>query len=246
MRMCWLATDTVKMLKAFILSLVVLACLYFAVRLVWFYESERLFCATSDSNYFAALGATSALFTGLAVVASAFAVGLQVIALRKSKNEVDTQLKTLMRQSFESSFFNILGMHAEYDESCNEKFFVKKFIVFLSGSSGRIVERYNGAVEHVERDNAGKFINLCRIVLKYVDGANFLDEREKQFYVDVFKSKISDDECTLLAMHFVGKNGDPVVKGLAERFALFSLHRLQAVPKEIKDMYNSRIFGNAS
>lgn len=234
------------MLKAFILSIVVLACLYFAVRLVWFYESERLFCATSDSNYFAALGATSALFTGLAVVASAFAVGLQAIALRKSKNEVDTQLKTLMRQSFESSFFNILGMHRGYDESCCGIWFVKKFIRSIQENEGRIVEFYNGGAGDVESHDAGKFIKLCYIILRYVADASFLDEQERQFYVDIFKSMISDDECTLLAMHFVGKNGDPVIKELAENFALFSLHRLQVVPDEVKKMYSARIFRGTS
>lgn len=246
MKMCWFGSDVMKRVVAFVLAVAIVSILYFTVRHLWYLESERLFNSTCDPNFFAALGATSALFTGLAVVASAFAVGLQALAQKEARRKADSQLKTLMRQSFESSFFNIIGMHVEYDKSCNGIFFVKKYILFIKGNEKRIVDFYNAATEHVECDKAGKFINLCRIVLKYVDGANFLDEREKQFYVDVFKNNISDDECTLLAMHLVGKNGDPVIKSLAERFALFSLHRLQAVPEEVKAMYSPMIFGSAS
>jgi len=234
------------MIRTFVFAVIILSVLYFTVRHLWFFESERLFNATSNPNFFAALGATSALFTGLAVVASAFTVALQAKALREARSEMESQLKTLMRQSFENSFFNILDMHRDYDESCNGIWFVKKYIYSIKANKDRVIEFYNAAAANVECDNAGKFINLCYIVLRYVDGASFLDEQERQFYIDVFKSMISDDECTLLAMHFVGKSGDPVVKGLAERFALFSLHRVQAVPDEVKDMYSPRIFGNAS
>lgn len=245
-KMCWWGSATVKMIRTFVFAVIILSVLYFTVRHLWFFESERLFNATSNPNFFAALGATSALFTGLAVVASAFTVALQAKALREARNEMDLQLKTLMCQSFENSFFNILEMHRDYDESCNGRWFVKSCIISVEGNKGEILKRYNGLVSSVEVGKAAKFINLCYVVLKFVDGADFISEQKKQFYVDVFKSKLSDDECTLLAMHFVGKSGDPVVKGLAERFALFSLHRLQAVPEEIKAMYSPRIFGSAS
>ena len=230
----------------------VLCLLYFVVWYLWRHESIRLFSEYKDPNELAAFGATSALFTGLAVVISAFTAALQFQSLTEAKVEMaeqrkmlDSQLKTLEVQSFESSFFSILEMHRDYTDSCNGIWYVEKYIAGIHANVGRILEAYNVASDRIEEGEAGKLINLCCVVLRYVDGAKFLEIQEKQFYIDIFKTRISEGECTLLAMHFVGKNGDPKMRTLVEAFALFSIHRLVAVPEEIKSIYSPRAFGNS-
>ncbi len=202
-------------------------------------------------------GAVNALFSGLAFAGVIFAIFLQrheiklqrkelelqrkELALTRGelkgqKHQMEAQNKTLRTQSFENTFFQMLGLHNEIVENISHSwlnpnvtrngrdclaFIYKEFVYYnaknLSGADDcSINKRYLHFYRDYEHLLGHYFRNMYNIV-KFVKNN---PEKDKKLYTNLLRAQLSAPELALLFYNCLSNNGREKFKPLIEEFAL--------------------------
>lgn len=214
--------------------------------LFWFFYFMEWFPwwldASPDRGKFGdSFGSLNVLFSGLAFLGVIWAIllqkrelelqrtslELQQQTLELQKEELQKQRETLQKQNFESSFFELLGLHSEiinsmeFDRIINHTASTysgrKCFAHMLSELKKRVSYKkffaeYQFHVDHY-------FRHLFNVI-KFVDENEFLRKEKKQHYTNLIRAQLSTDELGVLFYHGLNKQGEKF-KDLIEKYALF-------------------------
>lgn len=200
-------------------------------------------------------GAVNALFSGLAFAGVILAILLQKEELslqRKEleltrnelsgqKHEMELQNKTLLKQSFENTFFQLLNQHQTIINSidvadmnnkniatgrdCFKRFYSNFKVIHktrqgsLSGSSEQetLNNVYRAFYNDYQADIGHYFRSLYHIV-KLVDTSNI---ENKRLYTNLIRAQLSSYELTLLFYNGISHYGQEKFKPLIEEYAFF-------------------------
>jgi hypothetical protein len=187
-------------------------------------------------------GAINALFSGLAFAGIIYTILLQREELSEQRHELEltrqefeTQNKTLKLQRFEATFFNLLDLHNrlieefEFDET--KELFMKRGKVYR----GRDIFEYftdnlfkdlqhfgqlNQEAFHMMKERYHKhfrflgteidlYLKSLHRMLRYVEDHIFDDLESKNFYKSIISSSLSEDEKCMIYYHLsLGKRDE--------------------------------------
>ena len=197
-------------------------------------------------NFGESFGAIDALFAGLAFAVLIYTILLQKAELQLQRKELQEQRETLQKQNFESSFFQLLGLHSktvnamvirEGGKSSGREcfhFLLQELrlahLQALSQNDTTKSERevLNDTYEEVffrnNQQYIGHYFSHLYNMVKFVDQSKIANEK---FYTDLIYAQLSSNELGLLFYH-----------GLCARRSnfkdLFSKHfPLKDVPPEV-------------
>jgi hypothetical protein len=206
-------------------------------------------------------GAVNALFSGLAFAGVVYAIFLQRKELKLQREELsltrdelkaqrhefEEQNKTLKKQRFENTFFQMLSLHNDIVNSMdmrkrdNLEVISEGRYVFRSitkkiedairdskkadsESMGFIVRVYENIYKSQQAHLGHYFRSLYRII-KFIDES---DIEDKKFYTDIVRAQLSNQELQLLFYNCLSSLGVKKFKPLVEKYAL-----LNNLPPEI-------------
>lgn len=212
-------------------------------------------------------GAVNALFSGLAfagliltLILQRNELSLQRDELEQTRNEFVEQNKTMKRQRFENTFFNLMSLHQnitdnlEYECSDgSDPFEVKGREVFkkfylekdnFDGSRGIKGYLETKTVDNVIRYRGFEVFNhyfhFFDGILSYIDSSALIEPEERYQYVVMLRNTLSDNERYLLFYYYAACGGWH--KTIAEEFALF----YDVMPNELaKEEHYSLFEANA-
>lgn len=156
--------------------------------------------------------------------------------LKKSASALQSQNDTLKRQSFESTFFQLLRLHNDIvtamDVTAKHSSIETRgrdcFGVFVKELRGEITQAqatsnaqlagdaYLGFYRRRQRD-LGHYFRLLYHIVKFVDRS---DVANKKFYTNLVRAQLSSDELKLLFFNCLSPLGNEKFKKLIERYAL--------------------------
>lgn len=233
------------------------------VSILWFYMPFTwLSCFFSDSDIGTAqfgdrFEAVNALFAGLAFAGVIFAIilqwlelGLQRQELKNTRTEIRGQKETLQKQNFESSFFQLLGLHNDIvnsmeiqDRVCSgrecfghllehlQKMIYREVYLRVAQSSEDDplqIERLNTQYEEFFRLHQaflGHYFGHLYNVVKFVHEHEFFAQKglkEKKQYIKFIHTQLSNNELGLLFFHGLSdQETEPEFKNLVEKYAFF-------------------------
>lgn len=239
------------------------------VLLIWAvsgYLVHSSFSVTGRGTFGDMFGAVNALFSGLAFAVLIFAIFLQrheiklqrkdlefqsrVLDLTREeikgqKHEMEMQNETLRTQSFENTFFQMLGLHNEIVENISHTWLndvqgvrtgrnclahiFKEFKYYnsknlIGANDYAINKKYLHFYSEYEHLLGHYFRNMYNIV-KFVKNNPVKD---KKLYTNLLRAQLSAPELALLFYNCLSKNGVEKFKPLIEEFAL-----LKNLPPEI-------------
>ncbi len=267
--------DKITDLSKKILWWVLLLFLLLAVIYLWLYMPFRLPYFFSDIEAVPQFGdrfeAVNALFAGLAFAGVIFTIilqwrelGLQRQELKDTRTEITGQKETLQKQNFESSFFQLLGMHSEIVNSMEmpkENLSGRECFRSLRGNlnsrleiaiaQGRPkTEVFNAVYEEeffsVFQPYVGHYFRHLYNVVKFVHEHEFFDEKEfkeKKRYTNFIRAQLSSNELGVLFYNCLSDRGAKF-KDLVEKYALF-----EDMPSEVfidpedKERYGPSAYG---
>jgi hypothetical protein len=211
-------------------------------------------------------GAVNALFSGLAFAGLIYAILLQReelefqrqelietrAELKGQKEHLAAQSKTLQKQNFENTFFQLLRLHhdivsaMEFDgnagRECFESFlqnFAGHYRDLRTTSPGEMLNTaYLRFHEELQGRTGHYFRNLYNLV-KFVKNS---DVENKQFYANLVRAQLSSNELTLLFYNCLSSLGITKFKPLVEEFALLeNMDQDKALP-EHRSLYEEGAF----
>ena len=208
--------------------------------------------------------AVNALFAGLAFAGVIFAIilqwqelGLQRQELKDTRAEIEGQKKTLQKQNFESSFFQLLTMHSEIVNSM----VIRKGVdgeYFGRECFGYMLRRLRGVYMGTPKQfyekfflefqpYVGHYFRHLYNVVKFVDQSDFLKEFEaKKFYTNLIRAQLSSDELGLLFYNCLSKRGAKF-KDLVEKYALLEdMPSRVLIKEEHRKLYNTSAYGESN
>ena len=225
-----------------ILSFVVIFWFLFLIELFpWWVTDHR-------GQFGDSFGVINALFSGLAFAGVICAIllqkkelELQRKELKDTRTEIRGQKETLQKQNFESSFFQLLGMHSEIVNSMEmprENLSGRECFRSLRGnlnnrleiaiSQGRPkTEVFNAVYEEeffsVFQPYVGHYFRHLYNIVKFVHEHEFFDEKnfkEKKRYTNFIRAQLSCNELGVLFYNYLSDRGAKF-KDLVEKYALF-------------------------
>lgn len=211
-------------------------------------------------------GAVNSLFSGLAfaglIVTLLFQkeeLKLQRDELAETRKELNSQKlefqeqnKTMKRQRFENTFFNMLSLQQEIvtNFSCvNNKYngrevFEHMYIKAVINYRGR----YHGIEEILKRYGLTAYLNLSEItrfnhyfrhlyhIFKYIDTSDLIEDKERYEYASIVRSQLSDYELVMLFYNCLTQKDNEIeenkFKPLIEKYAIFNNLRKDLLAKE--------------
>lgn len=196
-------------------------------------------------------GGVNALFSGLAFAGVIYTILLQKEELREQRKELsltrrelegqklqmELQNKTLNKQSFENTFFQMLRLHNEIIQSidigrnnhitgrdCFQKFYYSFQASYGETSKDKpahiklpiIKEAYSKFYNEYEADLGHYFRSLYGL-LKMIDNSNIHD---KKLYTNIVRSQLSTYELIMLFYNGLSNYGSEKLKPLIEKYTL--------------------------
>ncbi len=216
----------------------------------WWITNER-------GQFGDSFGVVNALFSGLAFAGVICAILLQKKELELQRKELEEtraeirgQKETLQKQNFESSFFQLLGLHNDIvnsmeilDKACSGK---ECFGYMLENLQGQIyrnvypevaqsseddsleIERLNTRYEEFFRlyqAFLGHYFGHLYNVVQFVHEHEFFaqkGQKEKKQYIKFIHTQLSNNELGLLFFHGLSdQETEPEFKNLVEKYAFF-------------------------
>lgn len=182
-------------------------------------------------------GAVNALFSGLAfagliitLILQREELSLQRDELKQTRKEFEDQNKTMKRQRFENTFFNLMSLHQNITDNIEYKY---------SGITlkGRVVFKhlYQRASDNVFAiglqcgdkrlldnhyfDTFNHYLHFFEGILRFIDESDLLEDIERQQYAIMLRNTLSDYERYTIFYYFVAHGGWH--KDKAEKYGLF-------------------------
>lgn len=200
-------------------------------------------------------GVLNPTFSLLALIALLSTIALQIRELRLSakelKNSADAlakQNETLRQQNFESSFFQLLRLHADIVSSIDLasangpitrgrdcfKIFVRRLESALRGiAADRDFDAFTVQYKtfHIEHEHeVGHYFRLLYNIIKLVNRTDGID---KHFYTNLVRAQLSSYELKLLFYNGLSAWGIEKFKPLIEQFALLKTLPNAALPNDV-------------
>ena len=219
-------------------------------------------------------GAVNALFAGLAFAGVIWAIILQKEELELQRKELKETRTELQKQSFESSFFQLLGFYKEIVNSVKGQTSQHSGREYFAHLLSSLRRKYRKRVEECkcnspEKDilkatyeeffivfypNIGYYFRHLYNVIKFVDQSNSIKTlKEKKFYTDLIRAQLSSNELGLLFFYCLN---DQEFKTLVEKFAFFEYMPSEEficdgtpfeelTSKEYRDLYEKSAYGES-
>ena len=248
-----------------ILSFVVI--FWFAFVIEWF----PWWVTDKRGQFGDSFGVVNALFSGLAFAGVICAILLQKKELELQRNELEAtraeitgQKETLQKQNFESSFFQLLGMHSEIVNSMEmprENLSRRECFRSLRGSlqntleiaidQGRPNTEVFNAVYEEEffstfQPYVGHYLRHLYNVVKFVHEHEFFDRKEfkeKKRYTNFIRAQLSSNELGVLFYNCLSGRGAKF-KELVEKYALFEdMPSKVLINEEHRKLYAESAYG---
>jgi len=207
-------------------------------------------------------GSVAALFSGLAFVGVIAAIHLQRQELvqtreelRGQKDQLQAQSKTLQKQNFENTFFQLVGLHNDIVGALAVKGHVGR------ACFGVLVEEFDDCYRELSTattTNQATIINVAYLkfhnrfqhqtghyfrnlynIVKFVKNS---DIENKQFYVNLLRAQLSSHELTLMFYNCLSELGITKFKLLVEEFALLENMNQTKVSREHLSLYRDGAF----
>ncbi len=246
------------------------------VVIFWFLSLIELFpwWVTDKRGQFGdSFGVVNALFSGLAFAGVICAILLQKKELELQREELEAtrteirgQKETLQKQNFESSFFQLLGMHGEIvnsmempkDPQSGRECFrpllgdLKSSLEKARDENRPKTEVFNDTYEEeflsVFQPYVGHYVQHLYNVVKFVHEHEFFDEKEfkeKKRYANFIRAQLSSNELGLLFYHGLSDRGAKF-KDLVEKYALFEdMPSKVLIDEEHRQLYASSAYGES-
>lgn len=191
-------------------------------------------------------GAVNALFSGLAfagliitLILQRRELALQRDELEQTRNEFVEQNKTMKRQRFENTFFNLMSLHQHITDNleyecpdgadhftANGREVFKKFYLEkdnFDGSRGvkgyleeKTIEKLFG---YNDFEVFNHYFHFFDGILSYIDGSDLIENEERYQYSVMLRNTLSDNERYLMFYYYAASGGWH--KTIAEEYALF-------------------------
>lgn len=182
-------------------------------------------------------GAVNALFSGLAfagliitLILQREELSLQRDELKQTRKEFEDQNKTMKRQRFENTFFNLMSLHQNITDNIEYKY---------SGITlkGRDVfkrlyqEAFNNVfgiglqcgdkklLNNLYFDTFNHYLHFFEGILRFIDESDLLEDIERQQYTIMLRNTLSEYERYTIFYYFVAHGGWHKEK--AEKYGLF-------------------------
>lgn len=226
-----------------------------------------------DANSFGDLyGALNTLFSGFAFLGVIVSILIQSEELNDTRREIakqteqfSSQTDAMYKQSFENTFFQLLGLNNEIvksaavDRVANDKYgnairlkgegrdafreYREYFAKFLQ-TLGHIPVGKTYEIFHNEIDDVlGHYFRSVYQALKLIDRAQ-LDNVQKKEYANMLRAQLSKHELELLFYNCLSKLGNVKFKPLLEKYEFFEhLSPLVHINDKYLTEYNISVFG---
>ena len=181
-------------------------------------------------------GVLTSLFSGIAIILIFVTMLLQKKELEFVKTQLADQNKTLIKQNFESTFFQLLRLHNETTNSiecqhsrqsikgskCFNIFYDQLKGIYhnattAQGEEYRIDIAYDTFFKAHQNAVSRYFRNLYAII-KFVENSA---DGDPELYVGLIRVQLSDNELLLLFYHSLSSCADKRLKQIIEQYGLF-------------------------
>ena len=231
--------------------------------LSWWLINKNIDCSTERGTFGDMFGAVNALFSGLAFAGLIVTLlyqkeelKLQREELKETRNELNAQKlefqeqnKTMKRQRFENTFFNMLSLQQEIVANLSyenpqkgtifsrantyqkrnvfDGLYTDAYIIYKDKlCHGGIKDKLrNGYLEYSSIRGLSfldhYFRHLYRIY-KYVDSSDLIADEERYNYACIIRSQLSDYELVMLFYNCLTENGREKFKPLIEKYTTFN------------------------
>jgi len=211
------------------------------------------------------LGPILSFFSLLAIL---LALALQMQQLSTSTAEMKESAVSLKRQSFDNSFFALVGFHNDIVKDMDLRDIIDADVtaqgrdVFhvlfkriwkiyegklrtISNEEERVIAAYEEFLKNNEYQVGHYFRNLYRIY-KFIDESDAVTSvKEKRNYSGIIRAQLSTYELALLFFNSLHKNGRPF-KEYIEKYAVFENFRYKHMKEDFtlsEDLYDKRAWG---
>lgn len=192
-------------------------------------------------------GAVNALFSGLAfagliitLIQQREELSLQRNELKQTRDEFKEQNKTMKRQRFENTFFNLMSLHQNITDNLEYKVTFLGTVDETNALKGREIfkHRYQRKSKslfrislHCGDENARELLNngyfdvfnqylhFFEGILRFIDESDLLENEERLQYTIMLRNTLSDYERYTIFYYFVAHGGWH--KDIAENYGLF-------------------------
>jgi len=202
-------------------------------------------------------GAVNALFSGLAfagliltLILQRKELALQRDELEQTRNEFVEQNKTMKRQRFENTFFNLMSLHqhitdnleyvcpdgADYFEAKGREVFKKFYLEKDNFNGTRGVKEYladkgiDRLFNYADFNVFNHYFHFFDGIVSYIDNSELLEHKERYQYAVMLRNTLSDNERCMVFYYYAACGGWH--KQMAEEFALFYDVDLNCLAKE--------------
>lgn len=239
------------------------------VILIWGSTFFLLFyhCFEKQGQFGDMFGAVNALFSGLAfagliitLILQRKELILQREELEQTRGEFVEQNKTMKRQRFENTFFNLLSLlqditnnieyecpdGADYFKAKGRDVFKKFYNVKNNFNETFGIKGYlrnhqvNDLLQYSDIDVFNHYFNSIDGIIKYVDTSELLEKQERYPYIVMLRNMLSDSELYILFYYYASCGGWH--KDIAEQYALF----YNVVPKHLSRLNHYGLFGEGA
>ena len=191
------------------------------------------------------------------------ALEVQIEELKQTRKEMAGQTKTFQLQSFESSFFQLLGLYNNIVNSievgridrklvgreCFREFF-NSFKGSLRGDSGtekqEVLKNIDEAYERffsVWQAVIGHYFRNLYNIFKFVDESHLIEERKKKRYTDIVRAQMSSDELKVLFCACLSTR-EADFKPLVEKYAILEdMNFAHPFEERHRALYEESAFG---
>jgi len=276
-------------IKYYVYGLITLA---FIILIIWWIIPDLCSIKTyynliiKDSEYITRgeigdmFGVVNALFSGLAfagmiitLIQQKEELSLQRKELSHTRVELKDQNKTMKRQRFENTFFNLMSLHQNITDNVEYRILKKVEVDTLSPEyytlkgrevfKNRYLERYKidfrinnlkRGDEKVKKTFSRGELNLFNHylhsfdgILRFIDESDLLEDDERQQYSVMLRNTLSNYEQCIIFYYFTASDtvNDNWHKDMAEKYALFGdIDKEELSEKEHYDLFEPSAYGN--
>ncbi|MBV1878085.1 MAG: putative phage abortive infection protein [Pseudomonadales bacterium] len=231
--------------------------------LVWITWPIDEYSIAKAANFGGSFGPLATLFSGLAFAGLIITINMQKNDSDSQHQQLIKQQKTISRQLFESTFFQLVSLHNDLLKSIdvrsgNESFAGQEAIETLYGrltdnsaqwkiNTGNRVSFNTAYLKFYKEANieVGHYLRDLCLLVKFVDQS---EVENKKFYTDIIRVQFSSYELALLFYHCLSDEGFDDFKPLIEKYSL-----LEALPKSLignfeaqKEFYDAGAFASGT
>lgn len=234
--------------------------------LSWWGISEFIDEPINRGTFGDMFGAVNALFSGLAFAGLIVTLLYQKEELQLQREELaetrkelkaqklefQEQNKTMKRQRFENTFFNMLSLQNEVVSNLSDEEVQWQWSELENGQVEKI-KKYSGreVFKHIYIKNYNFFTNCSNIpeitrfdhyfrhlyhIFKYIDTSDLIEDKERYEYASIVRSQLSNYELVILFYNCLAQKDSGIeenkFKPLIEKYAIFNNLRKELLAKE--------------